>query len=227
MESPKPGALIRRSGGIETSLAITILTGLMLWGCTRHESLAFHPTMEDSIRIVQETLDHRSDVDHFFRSDPESPFVKDTTIHFTGIRWFPPDIRFCFRSLLYRYDHPSRVTIYGTKGESRPSLRYGYFVISFDGKEYRLDVYKPDSAPDDPELSIWFTDQTTGHETYHVGRYVDVGRELPDESHVYFINLNDAYNPYCAYSALYSCAIPAKEDYLDFAVRAGEMNYSE
>ncbi|HEX9251924.1 MAG TPA: DUF1684 domain-containing protein, partial [Ignavibacteriaceae bacterium] len=45
--------------------------------------------------------------------------------------------------------------------------------------------------------SIWFTDKTTGKETYHVGRYLDF--ELNDDPEfVYELDFNRAYNPYCA-----------------------------
>jgi uncharacterized protein (DUF1684 family) len=76
-------------------------------------------------------------------------------------------------------------------------------------------------------LSVWFTDETTGKETYRVGRYVEVGEENPDPQFVYTIDLNKAYNPYCAYSDLYSCAIPRKEDHIPIAIRAGEKNYHD
>ncbi|MDH3252451.1 MAG: DUF1684 domain-containing protein, partial [Ignavibacteria bacterium] len=74
-------------------------------------------------------------------------------------------------------------------------------------------------------LSLWFTDRTTGNGTYEVGRYIELGVENPDRSFVYTIDFNKAFNPYCAYSSLYSCAIPTKDDHLDLALRVGEKNY--
>jgi uncharacterized protein (DUF1684 family) len=58
-----------------------------------------------------------------------------------------------------------------------------------------------------------------------VGRYLEVGQEVADPDYLYTIDFNNAYNPYCAYSSQYSCAIPRKEDHLDFPIRAGEMKY--
>lgn len=141
------------------------------------------------------------------------------------------NVNFYFRSRLYRYPQPKLVKVMGTQGEEREFVRYGYFILEMDGKQHRLNVYK--FAPSDAQryalykdhLSVWFTDLTTGDETYEVGRYIDVGTENANEKHVYTINFNNAYNPYCAYSALYSCAIPLREDHLEFAVRAGEMKY--
>ena len=188
-------------------------------------------TGEDSLRIVNEIAAHRAEADSFFRNDPDSPFNHDSMTHYEGIKWFPPDVRFYFRSRLYRYDNPETVSVFGTKGEERRELKYGYFLLYFDGMKQNLNVYK--FTPYDAKryevyknlLSVWFTDETTGKETYEVGRYVEIGDEEPDANHIYIINFNNAYNPYCAYSPRYSCAIPRKEDHLSFAVLAGEKKY--
>ena len=198
--------------------------------CNKNKKYQLYLSREDSIKIVDEILAHRKEVDSIFQNDPSSPFNRDTSVHFNGIKWFPPDVKYYFKSKLYKYKIPESVLIYGTKGEERKHIKYGYFIINFEGKEYRLNVYK--ISPADPNyeryknyLSVWFTDETTGKETYQVGRYVDVGDENNDPDFLYTINLNNAYNPYCAYTPLYSCAIPRKEDHLNFAVKAGEMKY--
>ena len=204
---------------------------LQLTSCTKQRSTPQHFSQTDSIRIINEIVAHRSEVDSAFRFDPSSPFKRDSGNNFDGIKWFPPDVRYYFKSKLFRYEKPEVMSIYGTKGEERKHLKYGYFAILFDGKEYRLNVYKFTAS--DPQryqryknyLSVWFTDETTGKETYNVGRYVEVGDENTDPDFLYVINFNNAYNPYCAYSATYSCAIPPKDDHLDIPIRAGEMKY--
>ena len=192
----------------------------------------------DSVAIVQDNIEHRAEADSFFRSDPGSPFLRDTTIRYHGINWFPINPHFRGLSLLHRFADPETVLVMGTKGEERKQLRYGYFEFIVPGDQdalttIRLIAYK--FTPYDGQryalyrnsLSVWFTDKTTGQETYDVGRYVEIGDELPDKSHVYTIDLNKAFNPYCAYSSQYSCAVPRKEDHLDIAVRAGELKYHE
>jgi len=193
---------------------------------------------EDNVRIVEENLRHRAEVDTFFRSDPNSPFTRDTSISYGGINWFPVNPLYRGRSVLHRYDNPETVIVLGTKGEERPQLQYGYFEFSVpdeDGelRSLKMNVYK--FTPYDTKryalykdhLSLWFTDRTTGHEAYEVGRYIELGVEHPEPAYVYTIDLNMAYNPYCAYSDLYSCAIPRKEDHLEIALRVGEMKYHE
>jgi len=190
----------------------------------------------DSLEIIRDNVDHRAEVDSFFRTDPGSPFKRDTTAEYRGIRWYPIESRFCVFSSLHHYDSPETVVVKGTKGEERRELRYGYFEFVLPDTDstprpIRLNVYK--FTPYDGQryvlyrdnLSVWFTDRSTGKETYGVGRYIDVGTEVPDPVHVYRIDFNKAYNPYCAYSTMYSCAVPRKEDHLDLTIRAGELTY--
>ncbi len=218
-------------------LLIVIVPAVILLSCSRTPSLP-HLTVVDSLSIVQDNIRHRAEVDEFFRNDAGSPFRRDSTAHYDSIKWYPIDPRYCGHSVLHKFDNPDTVSIMGTKGEERKELRYGYFefIVPDAGgnpKEIRLNVYK--FTPYDGQryllfrdnLNVWFTDSTTGKETYSVGRYVDVGNELPDPSHVYTIDLNQAYNPYCAYSSAYTCAIPRKEDRVDIALRVGEKNYHD
>lgn len=223
------------------SALVTLLLAIMPALCLAPTSCSKKPDLPtlsatDSLDIIRDNQEHRTGVDSFFRTDPGSPFVRDTAAEYQGIRWYPIDPHFCVFSTLHRYDHPDTVIVKGTKGEDRRELRYGYFEFVLpdtDGtpRPVKLNVYK--FTPYDGQryvlyrdnLSVWFTDRTTGKDTYGVGRYVDVGSEVPDANHVYRIDFNKAYNPYCAYSTMYSCAVPRKEDHLDVAVRAGEVTY--
>jgi len=205
--------------------------------CSRAPSLV-PLTRADSLRIVEENMEFRAERDSSFAHDPGSPFMRDTSVHYHGINWFPIDPAFRGTSLLHAYADPETVVVMGTRGEARRELRFGYVEITVPGPTggpvaLRLNVYKftPydrqrfDLYPDN--LSIWFTDSTTRHETYDVGRYLDIGNDMHDPSHLYVIDLNQAYNPFCAYSPHYSCAIPRKEDNLPIALRVGEMKYHQ
>ena len=70
-----------------------------------------------------------------------------------------------------------------------------------------------------------FTDNTNGEATYGGGRYLDLQRKdfSTDEINIDF---NLCYNPYCAYSSGYSCAIPPKENYVPICIEAGEKLYT-
>ena len=169
---------------------------------------------------------YRQSAEAFFRSNPQSPFNQENAALFTGIKWYPPDIHFCFTSKLFRYAQPEHVTILGTKGDERNYIKYGYFTIPYNNEDYKITVYK-EVGSDVNRLSVWFTDETSGKETYDVGRYIDIEDEHGDPNYLYTIDFNKAYNPYCAYSPRYSCAVPRREDHLPIAVHAGEMKYHE
>jgi uncharacterized protein len=218
-----------------TGVIVAVATLMFLSSCSKKNPLQTLP-VSDSLAIIADNLAHRAEVDSFFRHDRNSPFHRDTLVTYHGINWFPINPYYRGQSTLHRYDHPDTVDVLGTKGEKRRELRYGYFEFAVPGDRetpsmVRLNVYK--FTPYDGEryllfkdnLSVWFTDKTTGEETYGVGRYVEIGNEQPDPSFVYTIDLNKAFNPYCAYSNLYSCAIPRKEDHLDVALRVGEKKY--
>jgi uncharacterized protein (DUF1684 family) len=216
---------------MKTILIIAVAALASLTSCTKPSSGTM--TAADSLKAVNETLDYRRTAEEYFRHEKDSPFNTEPAVPFEGLRWFPPDPGMYFTAKLERYERPETVIVYGTKKEPRKQLRYGYFTLQIEGKVCRINVYKfpPEITAQHPELdgvlSAWFTDETTGRETYHVGRYLQIEPESKDPGHLYVLNLNNAHNPYCAYNPVYSCAIPTREDRLPVAIRAGEMNYRE
>ncbi len=203
---------------------------IFFYACSSRQSNSL-TTAADSTRAINDILTYRAESDSFFRTSPASPFQRDTTIEFTGLKYFKPDLSFYFESKLYTYPNPDTVMVLGTKGDERKHLKYGYFKLYYQGREHRINVYKfthYDSvryAKFKDNLSFWFRDQSSGKETYKIGRYVEIGSEDTNPKHIYVIDLNKAYNPYCAYSTIYSCPLPREEDFLKFEVRAGELNY--
>ncbi len=166
----------------------------------------------------------RKEKDDYTKNNPNSPFNYDSNAVFHPLNYFAIDPNFVFKSKLLRYEKQDTIEIYGTKGEARKTIRFGYIKFNYDNKEYKMDVYEGESKSGEKYYSLWFIDKTTGKDTYGVGRYLDF-ELMNDENFIYTIDFNQAYNPYCSYSAKYSCAIPTKEDYLDIAVNAGEKNF--
>lgn len=175
-------------------------------------------------KYINNILAHRSETDSSMRVGLHSPFKRDTTVEFSPLKYYDPDPAFLFKSNLFRYNPPDTVEISGTKGEIRKVIKEGFVKLDFEETEYNVNVYKGFGPNGVTYHSIWFTDKTTGNETYGVGRYLDFEMN-EDPDFVYDIDFNFAYNPYCSYSAKYSCPIPRKEDYLDFLIEAGEKNF--
>jgi len=173
---------------------------------------------------VENLLKERKEKDYSLQFDINSPFNRDTTITFKPLNYYRPDPDFIFKSKLIQYDVQDTVSILGTKGETRPAILLGFLELKKDDKVHKVNVYKSFSRTGEPYYSIWFTDKTTGDESYGVGRYLDF--ELNENSDfVYTIDFNRAYNPYCAYSSLFTCPIPRAEDYIDMEIEAGEKNF--
>ncbi len=216
---------------------LLLIFSMLFYSCNKPIGLP-SVTPADSLRIVADNIEHRKETEKFFIHHPDSPFNRDSAVQYHGIKWFPIDPLYTGMSVLHRYENPDTVVVLGTKGEERKQLRYGYFEFPVPDEFgnpslLKINVYK--FTPHDAKryalyknnLSIRFTDKTTGKETYEVGRYLEIGEGHPDPSYVYTIDLNKTFNPYCAYSDLFSCAIPRKEDHLDIALRVGQLKYLE
>lgn len=196
---------------------LSLIGILFLSSCGR----TYTPEEQAYIASVEKS---RQEKDEWMKSDPFSPFNQDSTAHFQPLKYFAVNPDFKFQSKLYEYEKKDTIIILGTKGEERQVEKFGYVLWNRDGKKHRINVYHAVSKRGVEYYSIWFTDKTTGKETYGVGRYLDF--ELnPNKDFLYTIDFNEAYNPYCAYSAMFSCAIPSKEDYIDAFIEAGEKNF--
>lgn len=169
-------------------------------------------------------LKERENKNYNLKNDSHSPFNRDPEAGFENLKYYEPDTNYIFRSKLFKFETRDTVTIMGTRREKRKAVKEGYVVLNHQNEEHKLNVYKSFGPQGDPYFSIWFTDETTGNETYHIGRYLDFDY-VPDEDFIYIIDFNRAYNPYCAYSELFTCPIPTDEDHINFAVKAGEKNF--
>ena len=168
----------------------------------------------------------RAAKDAWMRDDPSSPFNHaKQPVKFAPLRYFAPDETWVFQSRLRLYPEPESIVIFDTKGRERKGELFGYLAFDRDGATHTLRVYRMPHG-EGFYYGIWFTDRSTGEATYEVGRYLDF--ELsPDPDHLYALDFNRAYNPYCAYSPAYGCAIPRREDFLDLAIDAGEKRWHE
>ena len=202
---------------------ILVVAALLFSACQKEEKKVLTPEEQEYAQTIQHI---RQQTDRWMKNNPKSPFNAKDKVEFLPLNYYEPNMDFIFKSKLTEYEPKDTVTVYGTKGEKRSFLRFGYFTLDYDNEIHRLNVYEGVTENGQVYLSVWFTDETTTDETYGVGRYINVGWNK-DPDHIYTIDFNAAYNPYCAYSKDYSCAIPRKEDHLNFAVEAGEKKFHD
>jgi uncharacterized protein (DUF1684 family) len=135
--------------------------------------------------------------------------------------WFDPDPSWVFKAPLRRYEKPETRSLLTSLGRRKEYLAVGWLDLKApDGAPLRVQVYQPTFLANGADhLSILFTDATTAKETYGAGRYLDLD---PPRDGIYTVDFNRAYNPLCAYTHVYNCPIPPRENALPTAVRAGE-----
>jgi hypothetical protein len=135
--------------------------------------------------------------------------------------WFDPDPSARVEATL-ESEPPREEIILSTRGNERKALRLGKLHFALYGQASTLVALRLlEPGAGEKSVSIFFRDATTGHESYPVGRYVDAEAQ-PDGRYV--LDFNRAYNPSCAFSQLYNCPIPPRENQLAVAVRAGERD---
>ncbi|MCF8242068.1 MAG: DUF1684 domain-containing protein [Melioribacteraceae bacterium] len=183
----------------------------------------YTPEEQEYIREIQK---FREEKNLQMKNAVNSPFNNKKKIEFEPLNYFDVDPSWVYKSKMYHYEQKDTITVLGTKGEERKSVRFGYVKIERNGKVYNINVYQSGVLDGKYYFGIWFTDKTTGDETYGVGRYIDFQYKT-DPEFKYTIDFNMAYNPYCAYNSEYSCAIPTKEDYIDLAITAGEKKFHD
>ena len=202
------------------SILIYLLTAIVIFSffsCGKNSS-------QEDKNYISQIEKSRKEKDDYMKNNPSSPFNHDPEAHFAPLKYYKVDPDFVFRSKLNENVNKDTVKIYGTKGEERKVVKFGYVIWNFKNEDHKINVYKGVTRNGQEYYSIWFTDKTTGKETYGVGRYLDF-EMMTDPNYTYTIDFNLAYSPYCSYSTKYSCAIPAKEDYIDVAIKAGEKSF--
>jgi uncharacterized protein (DUF1684 family) len=156
-----------------------------------------------------------------YRDTAHSPLLPEDLAVFTELDRYAPDPQF---RILARY-HARKGKPFGMRTSTdRLPLYESVGVLSFriNGVKEHLTVYRNIELSKRPEyadhLFVPFTDLTNGGTTYGGGRYLDLEAPLGKEVEV---DLNRAYNPYCAYGGRYSCPVPPMENHLEVHVEAG------
>ncbi|KAB2912742.1 MAG: DUF1684 domain-containing protein [Dechloromonas sp.] len=79
-------------------------------------------------------------------------------------------------------------------------------------------------AVGDDEVFFVFRDRTSGKETYGAGRFL---KTAPARDGRLVLDFNRAYNPPCAFTPFATCPLPPPENWLPFAVPAGERKWEK
>ncbi|WP_184550824.1 DUF1684 domain-containing protein [Mucilaginibacter sp. FT3.2] len=161
-----------------------------------------------------------------FLKDANSPLKKDDLAQ---LRFYDADSTYRVTAQATLLPDASTFTMPVFSGTGSQYVKYALLKFTLQGKPMELSVYRSIALSQNPMYSNYlflpFTDDTNGKETYGGGRYIDLTKNDFKNGTV-VIDLNKAYNPYCAFSGNYSCPKPPDENRLPIAVNAGEKLFA-
>jgi uncharacterized protein (DUF1684 family) len=169
----------------------------------------------------------REEKNRFFVLDPRSPIPAEDRSNLVGkgLSYFPADPDLRFELKLHEHGEKRKIRVAASHGGEREFIRWGEFRFEVNGKQCTLQAYK--SGLKEKALWVPLRDETSGKETYGAGRYLDLeAKRHRTADGKWILDLNEAYNPWCAYSPAYTCPFVPPENWLRVPIRAGEKNYS-
>jgi uncharacterized protein (DUF1684 family) len=199
----KPGAGVRLNDSLVTSAAML-------------SDEASEPTTI-TIGTVRFYVIKRGDQLGVRVKDKENP----ARVNFKGLEFFPIDPAWRFEATFKPYVPAKVIKIATMINTVEEDSCPGSLVFSHDGKECALDVVVEKGAED--QYFIMFSDETSGKETYAVGRQLYT--TLPDPQGKVILDFNKAYNWPCVFTEFATCPIPPRQNHLPFRVEAGEKMY--
>lgn len=173
----------------------------------------------------RELADFRRQIDDFFGRHPQSPLDRAQQRAFTGLTYYDWSPDLVFELDVDLFDDEPAVEMQTSTGDVVAYRRWGRVTFTVAGAAAALTIYSSD--PHGHDLFLPFKDATNGAETYGAGRYLDSHRPgvVALGRGRIRLDLNYAYNPYCAYSEMYSCPLPPRENWLSVPIRAGEKAF--
>ena len=171
---------------------------------------------------LETTQKYQTELISFYNNSETTPLDEEEQKSFKGITFFDIDEKYIVEAELELLKNQKPFLMPSTGKIQQEYKKYGILHFQIDGQKLQLVVYQNIALSKrkglEKHLFLPFYDLTSGETTYGGGRYLDV--QIP-ESNKMIIDFNQAYNPYCAYSARYSCPITPEENFLDIEIKAG------
>jgi uncharacterized protein (DUF1684 family) len=165
----------------------------------------------------------RAEKADFFASHDQSPIPPADRDGFDGLDYFDPDSAFRVTATYRTVSEADSVELQTTQGPPAEYTRAAVLGFDLDGDHRTLTAFHVEG---EDTLFVPFTDATNDETTYDRGRYLDVDPEDAADGDPIALDFNLAYNPFCAYSEQFACALPPSDNHLPVAVEAGERDYS-
>ena len=180
--------------------------------------LAACESRQTPMTYAEELKNHRDEIADFMNNADDSPFAEADSL--IELSYFPLNEKYKVIADIKRIKDGGELTIGTSDGRNRVYVKHAWLEFTLNQQAHKLLVLKSQESDD---LFLAFADQTSDDTTYGGGRYLNLG--FSDQSEKITLDFNKAYNPYCAYTANYSCPLPPMENYLNTAIESGEKLY--
>ncbi len=167
------------------------------------------------------TVEFQQSQNQKYKKKKTSPLDSDDRRKFKAFNFYPFDEKYVVQANFEKLDSLVLIEM-KTSTDRIPIYRlYGIAEFELDGGLHQLQLYQyynKDKEKYGDQLFLPFRDETSGQGSYGGGRYIDL--DIPEGDDI-VINFHLSYNPYCAYSARYSCPVPPEENDLKVSIPAG------
>jgi len=191
------------------------------------EQIVWQPLVGAARELATDRLGQPTTVDHenlaFFVVDREGRLaarVRDRNWAarqpFAGLSYFPAAAEWAIEAEWQVLTPPLTMEVPNVTGELKTVLVSHRAVFTVAG----LRVELLPMSVGEHEVFFVFRDRTSGKETYGAGRFLKVSPAVDGKIRLDF---NYACNPPCAFTPFATCPLPPPENWLPFAVPAGEM----
>ena len=119
---------------------------------------------------------------------------------------------------------PKPQRILAPDGTTVEATEVGTVSATLGATTVALRVMRVRESEEESRLLINFRDATNDAGSYPAGRFVEL---IPLNGQRYTLDLNRAFNPYCAYSSVFPCPIPWAGNLFEGKVEAGERYPAE
>jgi uncharacterized protein (DUF1684 family) len=200
----------RRSSRIADRLAALAVLAALSAGCA--------PKPPDNKGYVATLSAERESKDAQFMEE-DDPVPRSRKAELLPLAYFPIDPDYNVPASLRPAAEEVVVEMPTSTGKPLRHRIVGSVDFLLKGEPYKLVATVEVGAPNLNHITLFFSDLTSGTETYAAGRYVDV---FLNPQGIYELDFNRAYNPYCYYNESYQCPYPPPENRLKVPIRAGE-----
>jgi uncharacterized protein (DUF1684 family) len=156
--------------------------------------------------------------------EEDDPVPKSRKPQLLPLAYFPIDPEYNVPAVLKPAAQETIVMMPTSTGAQRRQRIVGTMEFVLKGQPQKLLSSVDADASNLDQLTVMFSDLTSGTETYPAGRYIEFARNATG---IYELDFNRAFHPYCYYNESYECPYPPPENRLKIPVRAGERLKSD